>query len=106
MCKLINKANKIKPISYIDTPKRGIANNDTEEQVVHRILNKRNELAAKRKDNETKQNRFKRLRLSEKAVLGELQDLICDPQIKITIANTLDQAAEFLEDKLGPGLLE
>jgi hypothetical protein len=84
----------------------GIANNDTEEQVVHRILNKRNELAAKRKDNETKQNRFKRLRLSEKAVLGELQDLICNPQIKITIANTLDQAAEFLEDKLGPDLLE
>ena len=71
----------------------GIANDETDKEVVRRILKKREEHAKKRNENqgETTKNRFKRLRDQQKQVRLELQKIVCIKPIKITKASTLDK---------------
>ena len=74
----------------------GLAKGKTSDQIKQELINTRENKKAAGSDGE---DRFKRLRAEEKEMLTQLQAVVTKSDKKLTKANALDDAVDFLENK-------
>ena len=80
----------------------GLAKGKKSDQIIQELINIREDKKAAGSDGK---DRFKRLRAEEKEMLTKLQAVVTKSEKKLTKANALDDAVEFLENKYASKLV-